>query len=349
MVFTELKETFIKFQNLLSTASGSVLITSHQQADPDAIGAMIGVATLISLLKKDVNCLLVLDDVSMISQKIISYLEISILSINSVKFSDVSLIILVDSNNLEICPVAAKVLEERRDVSFVVIDHHEYSHEMATIADVYMISRSAGSTSEIIGTLLWHLQVEIDEKTALALICGILYDSGFLTRASAHLFRVIGYLCEVSPQVYSTSRNLLNLQMELSEKIARIKAAQRMRRRMLGDLILIFTHVSSHEASAARAILSLGADLVVVVASRKDETRVSIRASSYFMDKTGINLARDLLPWLLKRLEGNGGGHSKAAGLNLAAGISLNLIMERILEFLESKLNVGEEISDGED
>ncbi len=333
----ESEDAHLKLSELLSRAAGTVLITSHQQADPDAIGAMSGMKLLVSFLNEDVDVVLALDDLSVISRNIVDHLDLSILSMNSVKFSEISFLILVDSNNLEICPVAARVLEENDQACFVVIDHHERSEIIANRVDAYVVSSTAGSTSEMVSSLLMQFQVQIDEKTAIALTCGILYDSGFLARATSHVFRILAHLSAISSQIYVMARELLNMKMESSEKIARIKAAQRMRRKMLGDLVLLFTHVSSHEASAARGLLSLGGDLVVVVASRKDETRVSIRASSYFLERLNVNLAQDLVPWLLQYFQGSGGGHSKAAGLNLVSGITLEQLMQRIMTYLTQK------------
>ena len=69
-------------------------------------------------------------------------------------------------------------------------------------------------------------------------------------------------------------------------------------------------------ASAARGLVSLGADVAVVAGQKEETIQVSFRASHDFKTKTGIHMGTDLAAPLGEFLGGMGGGHSVSAGAN---------------------------------
>jgi hypothetical protein len=100
-----------------------------------------------------------------------------------------------------------------------------------------------------------------------------------------------------------------------------LKAAQRAKISSFKEWIIVFSRISSYQASVARALLSLGADLVVVGGERDGVLRISMRASKDFSEKTGIHLGRDLAQPLGESIGGAGGGHEGAAGINGGTGL----------------------------
>ena len=109
---------------------------------------------------------------------------------------------------------------------------------------------------------------------------------------------------------------MLSLPMDPSERIARLKACQRAKLMKIDDWIIALSHVSAFQASAARALISLGADLAVVAGQVDDAVRISLRCTNEFHEKTGIHLGRDIAKPLGDYLHGMGGGHSISAGVN---------------------------------
>ena len=71
------------------------------------------------------------------------------------------------------------------------------------------------------------------------------------------------------------------------------------------------SNASSHEASCAKTIVSIGADLAFVVAARKKdkEIRVSVRSRKIISKRVHMG---SLMEKVAKKLGGQGGGHEEA-------------------------------------
>jgi hypothetical protein len=103
----------------------------------------------------------------------------------------------------------------------------------------------------------------------------------------------------------------------------------------MNEWLIALSHVSAYQASAARALIRLGAHMAVVVGKRGDKLQVSLRACRDFYEKTGIHLGRDVARPLGAYLHGMGGGHSTSAGANGAGEV--NLALKRCVRILREK------------
>src|SRR5260370_36973176 len=108
---------------------------------------------------------------------------------------------------------------------------------------------------------------------------------------------------------------ILSSPMNRSERVARLKAAERSSVTILGNWIVVTSQLGSYQSSAARAFLSLGAHVAFVAGEVKEKVRVNMRATEDFYEKTGTHLARDVAIPLGKLLGGVGGGHPTTEGL----------------------------------
>jgi|GEM_PF-6653510 len=97
----------------------------------------------------------------------------------------------------------------------------------------------------------------------------------------------------------------------LYERIARLRALERMRVYAVGDFVLVTSRVSSFEGSSAWLLVQAGADLAFV--GSKD--RISARLSPRFLRRTGITL-QDIFSRLAADVGGSWGGHDAAAGMH---------------------------------
>jgi nanoRNase/pAp phosphatase (c-di-AMP/oligoRNAs hydrolase) len=104
--------------------------------------------------------------------------------------------------------------------------------------------------------------------------------------------------------------------MDSSERIARLKACRRAKLVEIGDWIIALSHVSAYQASAARALIDLGAHASAVAGQRNGTIEVSLRCTREFHKETGVHLGRDIATPLGEYLKGMGGGHATAAGAN---------------------------------
>jgi nanoRNase/pAp phosphatase (c-di-AMP/oligoRNAs hydrolase) len=113
--------------------------------------------------------------------------------------------------------------------------------------------------------------------------------------------------------------------MDFSERVARLKACRRAKFFKVGEWIIALSHVSAYQASAARAIVDLGAHVAVVAGQKNDNIEVSLRCTREFQEKTSMHLGKDVAKPLGEYLHGMGGGHSTAAGVNGVGDVETGL------------------------
>ena len=130
---------------------------------------------------------------------------------------------------------------------------------------------------------------------------------------------------------------MLSSKITNSEKIARIKAAQRAKTQIVNGWVLATAEVGAFQASAARGLLGLGADVAVVAGIDKRLLKVSMRSTDRFYRESGVHLGRDVSLPLSYEFDGSGSGHPTAAGFNGTGEVtdvlkkSVELISQKIL------------------
>jgi nanoRNase/pAp phosphatase (c-di-AMP/oligoRNAs hydrolase) len=115
-----------------------------------------------------------------------------------------------------------------------------------------------------------------------------------------------------------------------------MKACRRAKLLKIGDWIIALSHVSAYQASAARALIDLGAHMAAVAGQRNDNIEISMRCTRDFNAGTGIHLGRDIAKPLGGLLQGMGGGHATAAGVNGMGDVETGL--KRCLRLLKTEL-----------
>jgi nanoRNase/pAp phosphatase (c-di-AMP/oligoRNAs hydrolase) len=116
-----------------------------------------------------------------------------------------------------------------------------------------------------------------------------------------------------------------------------LKAGRRSRLFKIGDWIVALSHVSAYEASAARAMIDLGAHVAAVAGEKEGNVEISLRSALDFHTKTGIHLGKDVAKPLGEYLDGTGGGHATAAGVNGKGDVEAGL--KRCLILLKEELS----------
>ena len=312
--------------------SSLVVILCHHNADPDAVCAAYALSGLIRRFNPGVEVeLAAAEGVSRVSAVVLENLSIKFVEYPRIEDADV--IFLVDTNNVMLLENwAERVL--RAKVPIIVIDHHAKHPETERIAYMYVVEE-ASSTCEIIYELFSEAGFKPDLKEATALMLGIAYDTRNFYFASSKTFKIAADLVEIGVRV-ENAFNLLFTPMDYSERVARLKACQRLSLFKFGEWLIAFSHVSAYQASAARALLSLGAHVAVVVGEREGSLRVSLRSCREFYESTGVHLGKDVAEPLGRMLNGMGGGHASSAGVN-AYG-SIEKAFDSCIKILEEKL-----------
>jgi nanoRNase/pAp phosphatase (c-di-AMP/oligoRNAs hydrolase) len=204
------------------------------------------------------------------------------------------------------------------------------------MAKFCVIDEEAASTCEIVYSFFKQLDVKPHLDVAKAIFLGIAFDTRHFVLANSSTFTTIAELCDAGVNAQEVVA-LLSLPMDLSERVARMKACRRAKLVRIGEWIIALSHVSAYQASAARALIDLGAHMAAVAGQRNASTEISLRCTREFNQKTGIHLGRDIAKPLGVLLQGMGGGHATAAGMNGAGDVKLGL--KRCLRLLKDELS----------
>jgi len=294
--------------------AGTALILCHHNADPDAVCSSYALSKLLKQFKPTLKIEVASpESVSRVSKVILEHLHASVMN-ERPDFEKADVIFMLDTNTTQQLDEWGKQISELR-LPIIVIDHHAPHPETRKIATLYIYREDASSTCEIIYDLFREAEIRPSKDVAEALFLGIAYDTKHFTLAGASTFKAIADLVDLGVDVQEMLQ-LLSIPMDMSERIARLKACSRMKLMRIYGWLVVFSHVGSFQASAARALIDVGANLAIVGSEDKGEISISMRSDNEFYSKTGIHLGRDLASRLGELLHGMGGGHSTSAGVN---------------------------------
>jgi len=313
---------------------GRVLLICHHNADPDSICAAYAVQELVRRLDPSAVAEIVLSGgASALSKRIIG--ELGMATSELTPADDADAFVVLDTATLKQLDDWGEILASA-EAPKVFIDHHSPHPEISSIASIYLADEASSSTCEVVHRLYEGYGLTPSASAARALLVGIAYDSRHFSIGTAGTFRSTSRLLEAGGPMTEVTA-LLTSKPVRSENIARLKAAQRMQLHTVSSWTIATTHVSSYQASAARALIGLGADVAVVAGKDGGELRASLRATDGFHGETSIHLGRDVAMALGAEFGGAGSGHSTAAGVN--CGGSVRAVLLRAVELIANKLN----------
>lgn len=331
---SRLTATDFNLEELRGLLKGSILLFCHHNADPDSICAAYAFQALSEALDSSVESDIVLPGgASSISRRIME--ELGIVVAEDPHVEDADVLVVLDTATLRQLEEWGEVVAHA-DAPKVFIDHHSPHPETSSIASLYLVDEAASSTCEIVHQLYEGYRLTPSARVAKALLTGIAYDSKHFSIGTARTLRSVFQLLEIDGPLEAVIA-LLTPERDRSECIARLKAAQRMRLHEVGGWIVATSHLSSFQASAARALLGLGADVAIVAGRNKRKLRASLRANNRFHIETSIHLGRDIAMPIGEEFRGAGSGHPTAAGVNGEG--NLRAMLMRFVELVSSKVN----------
>ena len=312
---------FFKIRSTIRKAR-KIAILTHRNGDPDAICSAFALDKLLKRLNPRLKVAIGSPEgVNKISEKIISEFKFSVES--DPRVNDVDIVFTVDMNNLQqLGPLTSIIDNLRKPV--VIIDHHHPHPSMRRFAQFSFCDEASPSTCEMIYEFYRESHIKPGRQECLVLLVGILYETRYLRLGTSKTLLTVADLIRHGAKVEELS-SLLEVPMDYSEKLARLKSAQRSRIHRIGRWIVVTSRVGSHQASAARAITMLGADLAVVGSEDQGQLKLSLRSARAFYEQSGIHLGRDLAKPLGDYVHGTGGGHSLAAGVNGSGQLEVTL------------------------
>ncbi|UCG37137.1 MAG: DHH family phosphoesterase [Candidatus Bathyarchaeota archaeon] len=310
-----------------------VILLCHHNADPDAIGAAAAFSSLIGRLRPRIRTQIgAAEGPSRLSKRLLKVLPMKLA--DNPQIEDAEVIVLLDTNTIQqLGDWAERVKASSAPV--VVIDHHASHPETEKLAELTISDETVSSTCEIVYRFFMDMNVRLTETEAKALFLGIAFDTRHFILANSTTLKTVADLIDAGVNAKETLQ-LLALPMEESERIARLKASKRIKLVKIRDHLVAFSHVGAYQASAARALISLGAHLAIVAGQREDRLRISMRASQEYYKASGVHLGRDLAKPLGEYLGGMGGGHALSAGANGAG--DLDACFKRCIKILKEKL-----------
>jgi len=306
---------FHKIKNFLDEIDAKfTLILCHHNADPDAICSSYALSKLLKHFKPEIEVEIASpESISKLSKNLTERFHIEIVN-DKPSFDRADTIFMVDTNTVQqLGEWSEYVLKAPSPV--IVIDHHAPHPETEKIATLCICYDNVSSTCEIIYNLFKEANITPPKDVAEALFLGAAFDTKHFALADASTFKMIANLIDLGVNVQATLQ-LLIAPMDISERIARLKACRRMKLMRIYGWLVVFSHVGSFQASAARALIDVGANLAIVGSQEKNEISISMRADREFYAETGVHLGRDLAKPLGEYLNGMGGGHSTSAGVN---------------------------------
>lgn len=290
----------------------------HHNADPDSL---LSAYVLKNILKtKGIESKVYApSDISEIARRaaIKIYGKLDVVS-GIMDIEDNDALCLVDVSTLDQTSKELKeIIRSKYEGKLFIIDHHAPHPEITKIARYSLIAPNACSTGELIYLLAKATGISLAKEDLEAIAVAILYDTRRFIITDKEVFKIMS---EIYDEVdYSSLLNLFQKEIKIDERIAKLKAATRLKLykvELKEPLLVVISHVSSYEASAARALIELGADLAIVAGGKKGLVRICARCTKRFLETTGLHLGKDIMMDLGREISGSGGGHASAASAN---------------------------------
>ena len=333
--YTEFLEKMTHFREKL------IIILPHEQTDIDAYAASFALKELLH--KLNYKCYVYLSKLNKETENYIQKLRLPQFRqdketitrlLNKEKSS--YLLILVDFSSTErlIEPDTKKIALNAMKI--YSIDHHitQVSENIAIV-----LNRPYKSTTEIIADMILFLNYQsilAKKEISLSMVGAILQDTLFLRHANRKTFHILSMIAD--EEIYEKARSaMVGSKKDISEKIARIKGAQRAQILRIDDTLIAITHIGSYESSVASSLVSLGADIALCISEKRDYVRISGRTNMEIdIANIFINVA--------KQIDGIAGGHKKAATLmakkkSIEVDYIVKQIVDNIISYLKNQKN----------
>jgi len=307
------------------------VLLCHHNADPDAVCAAFALSGLLRRLRPELNVeIAAAQGLSRLSKSLLDSLPMNLTT--QPRIEEAGIIVLLDTNTLQQLDNWSESVKAS-DAPLVVVDHHASHPETEHLATLYVADDEASSTCEIVYRFFKKAGIKLTDIEAKALFLGIAFDTKHFVLAKSATLKTVADLIDAGVNAEETLP-ILSLPIDTPERIARLKACQRARLVRVNEWLITLSHVNAYQASAARALIALGADVAAVAGQRGDAVQVSLRSSRDFNKITGIHLGRDIAKPLGEYLQGMGGGHSTSAGANGVKDLESSLkCCERLLKW----------------
>jgi nanoRNase/pAp phosphatase (c-di-AMP/oligoRNAs hydrolase) len=288
------------------------LVLIHSNADPDAVGSAVALKEFLRLHHK--RATICCESANRMAKDLLQNLGEAI---NCTVEGSVRNVIILDTASSSQLGECAKILENADTV--VVIDHHRDS----SFKDYLYLKEERTSTAEI----LYDLLPERNKKMNLALMAGILTDTGNFKYANQQTIETVHRIMDEGLELYEVF-NIFREEKDLPKRIAIVRGCQRAKLHKIFGFLVITTRVNSHESSTATFLTQI-ADIAFVANAKAD--RIIAKAAQ----DMNIDLSK-IMKEIGQQYNGDGGGHLRAAG---ATGESITNALDHCVDLVREILD----------
>ncbi|MDP6640937.1 MAG: DHH family phosphoesterase [Nitrososphaerales archaeon] len=324
-----------KFPFLKPKRLNRAIVICHRHADVDAYCSAYGVTNILNKIKKGVQVEVVAPEgLNLPARRVAEKYPVQ--QNEKIDFDNIDLAVVVDTGHLALLGEYAEPFKNAKCLK-VFLDHHPLNNTITDIADYVFTNEMATSTSELVTEIFSTLKLTISKDVAQVLLTGIIFDSQHLRLADHNTIKIVSKLCERGASIRD-SMEIGGMSRDRSERIARLKGIQRLSLFTLGDWVVGLTKIGSHQASVARAMIDLGADLAIAVGEDAGRSRCCLRASHSFHKITGIHLGINIAQIIAENMGGVGGGHPTASSFTL--NTSPEKLVNSVFRIVENSLDI---------
>ncbi len=299
--------------------NGKKLVLVHSNADSDAVGSAYALAQTFPNVTIGVH-----EGVNKSSKKLINKTGAEV--VVNPNPDDYEKIFVVDTSTPSLLGNLAKDIRK----PIIIIDHHaKTSWENAKL----YYHDEKPSCAEIIYEILKKANFKMNKNVGMALLSGIITDTGRFRRADVETLKIFTSIMEETKITMDEVLSLVEEKPDKSEKIALLKAGQRLKYETVNDFVLAYSMIGAFEGSASSALLSLGADVAVVGRQKNSEFVVIAKSKN----NVPVHLGR-MMDEIGRETNTGGGGHKGAAGLNGIgdAEAMVNICVQKLKEKLRN-------------
>jgi phosphoesterase RecJ-like protein len=326
------KNDIARLKELLDK-SINILITTHHNADGDAIGSTLGLALVLKKAGKIVN-IVTPNEYPHFLKWIPGSEMITVFKGNEAVVKgfaeEAEILFCVDYNDSKRLKYAADTVFATK-AAVVLIDHHP---EPMTTVDILISETDIGSASELIYHVITGvgMQDHIDKDVATALYTGIMTDTGCFSFSCSYpgVFEVVANLInygipkeEIHSLIYDnySDARMRLMGFCLNEKMVVLPEYHTAYISLSHEELKRFHHVSGDTEGFVNLPFSIkGVKLTAFFMEKKDHVKISFRSRGDF----SVNE--------LARSNFRGGGHMNAAGAEW--DLPLEKTLQRFLDIL---------------
>jgi len=335
-----------KYKDLLTFLKGKkILITTHDLVDFDGFASSFALKFFLVEYLKNSDVSIFLTDLSKsvrfymtkFSEKFPGF---TFSYIKDVKLSNFDVCLIIDANNISQIRFNQEKVTSLLGIPYIIIDHHHYNEKIPikeNLYDLNLIDDNFSSTAEIILNLFEYFSQKLPLPYKYLVITAILTDSGFFKYGNNNTIKNVGVLLD-SDLDFQEIRSMLHRDVDISEKIAKIRGLQRVELIREGNFLIGIAKVSSFGAKVATTLINIGFDICLIHSQEKNQHVINGRASKSICLKTDLHLGK-IFEEIAMDLGGSGGGHDGAAALTFDTNIDdiQIVIVEKIKQTIRSK------------